>query len=315
MQAGHDTDSPALRTVLRGIGQSVLQCNALTGACILAALALCDARLACAAAIGAVTAHVCAQLVGYDSIAIRDGLHAFNGVLCALAAATLIDDIDVALAVALLSAIAATYLALPVSRWLAAHGFALYSSPCLIVTWGWLMLRASARMSAGASAVGQGYAQAAPVRFSLDTWPGASPAIRMLDGLGDVCAAIAQTVFASGVLPGLLIVIGIALASRRAALYGILGATISTAIEWLCGAQISALHAGTAGFNGALAAIALVDGGPVGAFCAVMLSALLHQAAAQRGWPAMSAPFVASVWCVRLCARALTRVRRRPYAH
>lgn len=315
MQAGLDNDSLALRTVLRGIGQTVLQGNALTGACILAALALCDPRLACAAAIGAVTAHVCAQLVRYEPIAISDGLHGFNGVLSALAAATLIDDIDVALAVAVLSAVAATCLALPVSRWLAARGLALYSSPCLVVTWSWLILRATAMAPAGASAVDPVGTHAAPVRFALDTRFGASLATHGLEGFGDLCAAMAQTVFASGALPGLLIVIGIAFASRRAALYALLGATTSTAIAWVSGASLSELQVGTDGFNGALAAIALVDGGPVAAFCAVVLSTLLHQAAAHLGWPTMSAPFVASVWCVRLCARALARARGRPYAH
>ena len=316
MHAGQDDDSSALRTVLRSIGQTVLQCNALTGACVLAALALCDLRLACAALIGAVTAQVSARLVHYEPGAIRDGLHGFNGVLCALAAASIIDDTQVALAVALLSAIAATCLALPASRWLSTRALAVYSSPCLVVTWGWLALRASAHASTGPSGadIGHVYGQGTWVRFPYDAWFDGG-AVPLPGAFSDACAALAQTVFASGALPGLLIAIGIALASRRAAVHALLGAAVSSAIGSLCGESLASLHTGVAGFNGALAALALVDRGAAAAGSAVVLSALVHQAAAHWGWPAMSAPFVASVWCVRTGAAGLiNRYAPRPPA-
>ncbi|RDU97757.1 urea transporter [Trinickia dinghuensis] len=317
MPAVHDNGPSALRTLLRCMGQTVLQCNALTGACVLAALALCDLKLACAAIIGAVTAHVCAILANYDSAAMRDGLHGFNGVLSAIAAALFIDDTQIALAVALLSAIAATCLAAPLSRRLGARGLAVYSSPCIAVTWGWMLLRSGAHEAVGHSAanldLGPLYAQAARIRFPLDVLLGTGHAVQLPGGLGDAFAAVAQTVFASGTVPGLLIAAGIALASRRAALYALVGGVTSSAVAWLCGAPIAALHTGIAGFNGALAALALVDQGTVAAPAAAILSALLQQAVAHVGWPTMSAPFVVAVWCVRLCGRAFERGQ--PFAH
>ena len=51
---------PPLRTLLRSLGQIVLQPNAFTGACLLAAWLLCDPRLACAALMGAIAANVSA---------------------------------------------------------------------------------------------------------------------------------------------------------------------------------------------------------------------------------------------------------------
>ena len=77
--------SAALRTLLRSLGQIVLQPNAFTGACLLAAWLVCDPRLACAALMGAIAANVSAVLAGYQEDDTRAGLHGFNGALAGLA--------------------------------------------------------------------------------------------------------------------------------------------------------------------------------------------------------------------------------------
>ncbi|CAG9269297.1 Eukaryotic-type low-affinity urea transporter [Burkholderia cepacia] len=74
-----------LRILLRGIGQIVLQANALTGTLLLAALALTDLRLACAALLGSAAASMTAVLTGAVRHDVEQGLHGFNGALAALA--------------------------------------------------------------------------------------------------------------------------------------------------------------------------------------------------------------------------------------
>ncbi|HWT38925.1 MAG TPA: urea transporter, partial [Paraburkholderia sp.] len=64
--APHEESLDALRTLLRSFGQIVLQRDAATGACVLAAWLVSDARLACAALTGAIAANVGAVLRGYD---------------------------------------------------------------------------------------------------------------------------------------------------------------------------------------------------------------------------------------------------------
>ncbi|CAG9272758.1 Eukaryotic-type low-affinity urea transporter [Paraburkholderia unamae] len=81
--------SAALGALLRSLGQVVLQAHAGTGACLLAALALTDLRLACAALLGATAANVCAIVAGHAEAAIHDGLAGFNGALAALAVCAL----------------------------------------------------------------------------------------------------------------------------------------------------------------------------------------------------------------------------------
>jgi urea transporter len=279
--ASDQLESAALRTLLRSLGQIVLQPNAFTGACLLAAWLACDPRLACAALTGAVSANIGAVLAGYDEADTRDGLHGFNGALAGLAAFTWIGDAGTAAAVAILAGMATAWLLGPWSRWLRMCGLGVYSSPCLIVTWLWLPLitpRAAATVM--------------PI-------PLASFA-HLPDG---VLAGLAQTGFASGAVPGLLVLVGIGASSLRHAAWALAGAGIASALHVLLGASLTSFDAGLLGFNGALTALALGDCGWLAALGGILLSVALQQIAGRYGWPAMTAPFVVATWSVRSLLR------------
>ncbi|MFM0370373.1 urea transporter [Paraburkholderia aspalathi] len=276
--AATEAHSAALRTLLRSFGQIVLQPNAFTGACLLGAWLLYDPRLACAALIGAIAANVSAVLAGYREDDTRAGLHGFNGALAGLAAFSFIADNATAAAVAILAATGTAWLLEPWSRWLRARGLGYFSSPCLIVTWLWLPLVTRVAQQA-----------------SLATEPTLS-AVQLSSGL---LAGFAQTGFASGALPGVLVWIGIAAASRRHALWALLGASLASVMHLLLGASASSFDAGLLGFNGALTAIALTDCGIAMALGGVVLSVVLQMAAAYYVLPAMTAPFVLSTWSMQ----------------
>jgi urea transporter len=270
-----DAPSAALRTLLRSLGQIVLQPNAFTGTCLLAAWLLCDPRLACAALMGAVAANVSAVLAGYRDDDTRDGLHGFNGALAGLAAFSFIADNATATAVAIMAATGTAWLLEPWSRRLRAGGLGVFSSPCLIVTWLWLPLVTSGTRAASLPA--------------LHTLSAAQSG-------GGLLAGFAQTGFASGALPGLLVLIGIAAASRRHALWAAIGAGLASAAHLLLGAGASSFDAGLLGFNGALTAIALVDCGIAASLGGVAVSVVLQVFATYHAWPAMTAPFVLATW-------------------
>ena len=276
--AATEAHSAALRTLLRSFGQIVLQPNAFTGACLLGAWLLYDPRLACAALIGAIAANVSAVLAGYREDDTRAGLHGFNGALAGLAAFSFIADNATAAAVAILAATGTAWLLEPWSRWLRARGLGYFSSPCLIVTWLWLPLVTRVAQQA-----------------SLATEPTLS-AVQLSSGL---LAGFAQTGFASGALAGVLIWIGIAAASRRHALWALVGAGLASVMHLLLGASASSFDAGLLGFNGALTAIALTDCGIAMALGGVVLSVVLQMAAAYYVLPAMTAPFVLSTWSMQ----------------
>ncbi|MFM0732077.1 urea transporter [Paraburkholderia sediminicola] len=283
--AATETQSAALRTLLRSLGQIVLQSNAFTGACLLAAWLLCDPRLACAALMGAIAANVSAVLAGYREDDTRAGLHGFNGALAGLAAFSFIADNATAAAVAILAATGTAWLLEPWLRWLRARKLGCFSSPCLIVTWLWLPLATRVAQQASFTA-----------GRTLD-------AVQLSSGL---LAGFAQTGFASGALPGLLVLIGIAAASRRHALWASIGAGLASAVHLLFGANANSFEAGLLGFNGALTAIALADCGIAATLGGVVLSVVLQMAATYYALPAMTAPFVLATWSMQWLTRRFT---------
>ncbi|ACD19239.1 urea transporter [Paraburkholderia phytofirmans] len=282
--AANEAQSAALRTLLRSLGQIVLQANAFTGACLLAAWLLYDPRLACAALMGAVAANVSAVLADYCEDDTRAGLHGFNGALAGLAAFNFIADNATAGAVAILAATCTAWLLAPWSRWLRARGLGIFSSPCLIVTWLWLPL---VTVNATSANVTPAHALSAAQAGS------------------GLLAGFAQTGFASEALPGLLVLIGIAAASCRHALRALIGAGFASAAHLLLGATIASFDAGLLGFNGVLTALALADCGLVTMLGGVALSSVLQAAAAYFGWPVMTAPFVLATWSVQWLTQRL----------
>lgn len=283
---------PALPALLRSLGQIVLQAHAGTGACLLAALALTDWRLALAALLGAAAANVCALVAGHAQTAIRDGLAGYNGALAALAAFTFVGDTGTAAALALIAGGASAWIAGPLTRWLARARLGLYSVPCLIATWIWMPLHPGSEPVATTIAIAPLAAHGSPLAAAAHAAAG-------------VLSGLAQTTFASGAAAGLCVLAGLAWSSRRAGAYALGGAALASALELACGASPDAFGAGLAGFNGALAALAVCTLGTRAAFCATMLAAALHLAAVRCGLPALTAPFVLASWSVHVSARRL----------
>ncbi|HZZ09230.1 MAG TPA: urea transporter, partial [Paraburkholderia sp.] len=271
-------ESAALRTLLRSLGQIVLQPNAVTGACLLAAWLLFDPRLACAALMGAVAANVSAVLAGYDEHDTRAGLHGFNGALAGLAAFSFIADNATAAAVAILAGTATAWLLEPWARWLRVRGLAVLSSPCLMVTWLWLpFARSSAPLATLAT----------------------DPVLSVTQSTTGILAGLAQIGFASGALAGLLVLIGIASASWRQASWALIGAGSASIAHLMLGAQAGSFDTGVLGFNGALTALALADAGVATTLAGVLIAVVLQAAATYCGMTTMTAPFVLATWAMR----------------
>ncbi|KWN15979.1 urea transporter [Burkholderia territorii] len=273
-----------LRTLLRGVGQIVLQANAATGALLLAALAITDLRLASAALVGSAAASMVAVLTGSEPRDVEQGLHGFNGALAALIAVLFAPSSLAAIAlvpvVSIGAALVQRAMRVPLARWRQCP----YSSPCLVVTALWLPFVASQHPSDAATT--------APLTLS-------AVADALLSGL-------AQTTFAQGPWAGMLIVAGLAVASRRAAAFALGGAIVSTVLLVASGANGTSFADGLLGFNGALAALALMPRGPRAAFAAAALAALIQWLATRADLPAFTAPFAVASWITVIVARRFT---------
>ncbi|KWZ29821.1 urea transporter [Burkholderia anthina] len=273
-----------LRILLRGIGQIVLQANALTGTLLLAALALTDLRLACAALVGSAAASMTAVLAGAERRDVEQGLHGFNGALAALIAVLFAPGQLAAVALVPLLAIGAALvqraMRAPLARWRQCP----YSSPCLAVTALWLPFVASQHAD-GASA---------------------GPVPTLASATDALLSGVAQTAFAQGAWAGALVVAGLAVASRRAAAFALGGAIASTVLLVALGASDASLADGLLGFNGALAALALMSRGPRAALAAAALAALIQWLAMRAGITLFTAPFALASWVTVAVARRLT---------
>jgi urea transporter len=281
--ASNQTESAALRTLLCSLGQIVLQPDARTGAFLLAAWLLCDPRLACAALTGAIAANIGALLAGHCEKDTRNGLHGFNGALAGLAAYTFVPVNATAAALAILAGFSTAWLLRPCSTWLRARGLAAYSLPCLIVTGLWLPF----------------------VNGGTTTAPAAHVVALALLPAG-VLSGLAQTGFAYGALPGLLVLAGIAASSRHHAMWALAGSVIGGGALLLLGASPASFDAGLCGFNGALTAIALADGTWVTVLAGILLSVALQLLAREAPFPVMTAPFVVATWSVQWLMRQHT---------
>ncbi|MEK2603919.1 urea transporter [Burkholderia arboris] len=273
-----------LRILLRGIGQVVLQANALTGALLLAALALTDLRLASAALVGSAAASMTAVLTGAERRDVEQGLHGFNGALAALIAVLFAPHQLAAVALVPLVSIGAALVQRgmrgPLARWRQCP----YSSPCLAVTAPWLPFVALQHAD-GATA---------------------APALTLASAADALLSGVAQTTFAQGAWAGLLIVAGVAIASRRAAAFALGGAIVSTVLLVALGANGALFADGLLGFNGALAALALMPRGPRAALAAAALAALIQWLAMRAGFPVFTAPFALASWVTVAVARRFT---------
>ncbi|WP_406807020.1 urea transporter [Burkholderia semiarida] len=273
-----------LRILLRGVGQIVLQAHAFTGALLLAALALTDLRLACAALVGSAAASMTAVLTGAERRDVEQGLHGFNGALAALIAVLFAPGQLGAVALVPLLAIGAALvqraMRAPLARWRQCP----YSSPCLAVTALWLPFVASQHAD-GASA---------------------GPVPTLASATDALLSGLAQTTFAQGAWAGALVVAALAVASRRAAAFALGGAIASTVLLVALGASDASLANGLLGFNGALAALALMSRGPRAALAAAALAALIQWLAMRAGITLFTAPFALASWVTVAVARRLT---------
>ncbi|ABI89626.1 urea transporter family protein [Burkholderia ambifaria AMMD] len=272
-----------LRILLRSIGQIVLQANAFTGAMLVAALALTDLRLACAALVGAAAANVTAVLTGAERRTVEQGLHGFNGALAALVA-VVFAPAPLALVLTPLAAIGAALVQRAMRTPLAKWHQCPYSSPCLAATALWLPFVAMQHASGVAT-------DPAPTLSSV--------AAALLSG-------VAQTAFAQRPWAGMLIVAGIAVASRRAAAFALGGAIVSTVLLVALSAGDTAFTDGLLGFNGALAALALMSRGTRAALAAAALAALIQWLAMRADVPALTAPFALASWITVAVVRRFT---------
>lgn len=286
----------AAGAILRGLGQVMFQPDARAGAVFLFALVVGAPVLALAALAGAMVSTGITRICGAD---VHAGLHGFNGALAGIAMALFpgagLPPLVQAMLVLAAPALAALVF-LRLASALAAIRLPVLTAPFNLVALPVLALVhvASGPLVPGAHDGGAG----------------------MLLVLRGVVNGFAQVFFLHGLLPGLLVAAGLALASPRAFGLALAASAGGAVLALVLGADPGAVGAGLFGYNGILTAIslgtvALAPGrGTVAlALAAALVTVPAHLALAHllsaAGLPGLTLAFVLVTWGAVLLARRL----------
>jgi urea transporter len=293
---------------LRGVGQVCFMNNPITGLAILVAMFVGEAWLGFAGALGLVVSTLTAIALGMDRAAIRAGLFGFNGVLVGAGLSLFLEpdwDVLVMVWIVLGAALSTILHAALANVFLGAWAVPPFTLAFNFVTLMFLVgaLNYANGRVGGLIAPGDAQVTEGEVGTALRSAAEAATANDIEGVLNAILRGISQLFFANSVVAGILIVLGIAVCSRIAAGFALVGSAVGMLTGLALGADGVAIYNGLWGFNSFDAALA-VGGvffvltwrvGVLAVGCAV-LAALLFGAIASLfvpwGLPALTLPFV-----------------------
>ncbi|WP_313038945.1 urea transporter [Stutzerimonas nitrititolerans] len=281
--------------VLNGFSQIFLQAHPGCGLLILLAIALHAPGLMIGAMVGALVSTFSAVALGYRKSDIAIGLYGYNAALLGLLFVLLLGLSALTLGLIALGSVVTSLLqvrlmaAMRERNWL--PGFTLP-----FVLFGWLALTLAGALDL-----------VTPARLD-------APLI--LDGQGllfAVASGIGQVIFLGQPLAGLLLLVAVWLADRRAAAWMLYGSVGGLALVLAAGGSEQQALAGLAGYNPALAALAVsqVHRSWVAPLLAIIAAVLLRAGFDRLGLPPLTMPFIMACWLVALGRRWKAR-RREP---
>ncbi|SEG50295.1 urea transporter [Marinobacterium lutimaris] len=259
------------RALLLGFSQITLHSNALTGLLFLAAIAL-NSLWMCLAAVGAsLVANAAAFLLGARREHLEQGLYGYNAALVGLGCAVYwplgADLVMIIALAALLSALLMRLLIEPL-------GAQVFTAPFILSIW---LITA--------------FVGVEPVAVE--------PVSRT--GLDNLLLGFGQVLFLDNPLSCLLVLLGIAVASRRALCWGAVAIVLSSGFAFLVGEVEEVVFSGFYAYNAVLVAIALSSrrgSDALTLIAAVLLSVVVTGWLARTGGVVLTAPFVIVCWLV-----------------
>ncbi|MEU7577464.1 urea transporter [Streptomyces sp. NPDC041068] len=286
--AGRAIGPPGARVfaaqVLRGQAQVTFLPSVAAGAVFCVALFAAGWQYGLYGLVGTAVGTATARLLGADGERVASGLEGFNACLTALCFAVFLGAGHLSTALlALAGCVVVTVVTSAVANLLGVWGLPTLTLPyCLIASTATIAAPGFQRVwhhGAGLAAL---------------TSPASGPtALQPADLAEAFFTAFAEIFFMPQWYVGALLLLGILVASRRAAAVACLGSAVGTATAWALGAPAAQITDGTTGYNSVLVALALC-GVFLPARAATLTYALVGAAAATAVGSAMSALFAPS---------------------
>jgi urea transporter len=292
---------------LRGVGQVCFMNNPITGLAILIAMFVGEAWLGFAGVLGVVVSTAAALLIGMDRGAIRAGLFGFNGVLVGAGLSLFLQpDWD---GLVIVWIVVGAFFSTILHAALANVFIGAFKVPPFTLAFNFMTLLfligalnyANGR-TGGLIAPADAQVTGGSVSNTLRSAADAASANNVEGVINAIFRGISQLWFANSVVSGIIIIVGIAVCSRIAAGFALIGSAAGMATGLAVGANGVAIYNGLWGFNSFDAALAIGGvffvlswrSGLLAVACAV-LTALLFGAIAALfvpwGLPALTLPF------------------------
>jgi urea transporter len=247
---------------LRGVGQVCFMNNPVTGLAIVVGMFIAEAWLGFAGVLGVVASTATAAVLGMDRGAIRAGLFGFNGVLVGAAFSLFLQpDWDTLVIVWIVVAAAFSTI---LHAALANIFVGVFKVPPFTLAFNFMTLIfliaalnfANGRVG-GLVAPADAQVTAGSVSNTLRSAADKASANDIEGILNAVFRGIGQLFFANSLLAGLVIVAGIAVCSRIAAVFAVIGSAVGMLSGLAFGASGVAIYNGLWGFNSFDAALAI----------------------------------------------------------
>ena len=300
-----------LDSILRGIGQVMLQNNSYTGLIFLIGIFYNSMLFGCAALLGATASTATAILLGIERAQVRAGLFGFNGALVAIALLYFLEPSILTWGYVVLAAACTTVIMAALCQLLHVWNIPTLTAPFVLTTLYFVLATARfGHLHSTGLLPTAGLPKAAAVE-------GIVSAATVGEG---VLTGIAQVFFQSNAITGVFFIVGLLISSRLACGAALLGSLAGLLVAWGLGAAEPAMRAGAFGFNSVLTAIALGSGffvlnsaSVAYATLAVVTTAVVFAAMSAAleplGMPALTSPFVLVVWLFLLASPLLQRLR------
>ncbi|WP_374391105.1 urea transporter [Tabrizicola sp.] len=295
-------------TVLRGLGQVMLQNNSYAGLLFLAGIACNSPVFAGAALLGTLASTLAAIALEADRQMLRQGMFGFNGGLVGIALLCFLQPTPLAWACVALAAAGSTLVLAALQNALAAARLPVLTAPFVLTSL--CVLLASTRF---------GRLQASDLLPTPGLPNGASlEGVATASTLGEgLLTGVGQVFLQDNMLTGALFILGLFVASRRACLAALAGSLSGMLVAWAMGAAEPAIRSGLFGYNSVLVAIALSGAalapGRIAIACGLFatlatpfVTAASAAALEPLGLPALTLPFVLVTWTALLASRFST---------
>lgn len=266
------------KIILRGVGQVMLQNNALTGLIFLIGIFYNSWIMGLVAIAGTTISTTSAIFLKYSKEDIKNGLFGFNGTLVGIAVFFYFGVSVYSFLAVIIGAILSTVIMKIIKKTIPA-----FTAPFVISTW--IMMLGMKLLN-----ITPFHSSPLPLSNSLNLFSTA--------GMG-----IGQVMFQGSAITGIIFLIAILINSRMAATYAFYGSVVGGLFATLLALPLNMINMGLFGYNAVLCSIAIgIKKWTVFIMVtlAIILSVLLNYSLGRVGITTLTAPFVIATWIILL---------------